>query len=144
MVARAVDDDDLAGGNAGAQQLEHLLGDELGLGALPSGLQQGHRLARVHTRWRVRRCACKQRALEVVEHRAGRRRVVLIAGGQLDDALGQRPELLHRLGPGHERLASRLVGERHRYLGAGHAGERLDRVALERSEVIEAVEEHGL
>ena len=144
LQARAVDDDDLSGGHAGPLQLEHLLGDELGLGALPAGLQQGHRLTRIHARGRVRRCHLEQRALEVVQHRPGAIGVMLVLGGELDDPLGQRPQLLHRLGAGHEGLATRLVGERHGDLGADDAGQRLDRVALERGEVVKAVEEDGL
>ena len=69
---------------------------------------------------------------------------MLVLGGQLHDALGQRPQLLHRLGPRHQRLAARLVGERHRDLRADHARQRLHRVALQRGEVIKAIEEHGL
>ncbi len=48
----AVDEHDLARGNSGLPELEHLLGDELGLSALPAGLQQGHRIAGVHARRR--------------------------------------------------------------------------------------------
>ncbi len=67
-------------------------------------------------------------------------RVVLGAVVQQLVALGQRLEQLDGRRPPGERGAAGLVGERHADVGV--AGERLDRVALERRQVVEPVEEH--
>ncbi len=68
--------------------------------------------------------------------------VVLLKRRQLLDATGERAQLLDDLGPRAERRPLRLVGERHGHLGPDDPGERLDRVAFDRRQVIEAVHEH--
>jgi hypothetical protein len=67
---------------------------------------------------------------------------VRVLRGQLGDPLGERAQLLDGLGAGGERLAARLEGERHRDLHADHPRQRLHGVALERRQVVEAIEEH--
>ena len=85
----------------------------------------------------------EQRALEVVQRVARGSRVMIAHGRQLLRRPGsQRRQLLehsrHRL----ERHAAALVGERDHRVGPGDAGQRLERVELERREVVEAVDEH--
>ena len=67
-------------------------------------------------------------------------RVVLGAVVQQLVALGQRLEELDRRRPARERRPPGLVGERDADVGV--PGQRLDRVALERRQIVEAVEEH--
>ncbi len=120
-----------------AHELQHGRADQLRLGALPAGLEQPHRA--------VRRAAhglgLEQRPLEVVQRGAGRGRVVLRPLRQLDD-LGERPQLLHGRGAAGERDPAGLVRQRDEHVGAGVTRERLDGVALDRRQVVEAVEEH--
>ena len=66
---------------------------------------------------------------------------MLVEGGQLQHALSQRTQLLDGLRAGGERRPPRLVVERHGHVGAHHPREGLDRVALERGQLVEAVEE---
>ena len=127
---------DVVGQHAGAGQLQHLGGDELGLGALAARLEQPDRP--------VGRDAAgaglEQAALEVVERRAGGGGVVLGAVGQQFVAVGERFEQLDGRRPAGERRPPGLVGERDAHLGV--AGQRLDGVALQGRQVVEAVEEH--
>ena len=113
--------------------------DELGLGALAARFEQTDGRPRVDPLGR----RLEQTALEVVQRAAGVRRVVLLERRQLLDASGERAQLLHDLGPGAERRPLRLVGERHGHLDPDDPGERLDRVTLDRRQVVEAVNEHG-
>ncbi len=136
----AVDDRDLLAGEAGAEQLEHLGGDQLGLGQLAAGLQQRDRLARIDPL----RSGLEQAPLEVVQHRARTRRVMLAERRQLDHPLGERAKLLDGFGPHRQGRTPGLVGERDRDLGPHHPSQRLDRVAFQPVQVIEAVEEHRL
>ncbi len=140
-LAGAVHDHDLRGGHTGALQLEHLRGHQLGLGALSPGLQQrDHGISRVGLD--PLGAGLEQRALEVVQHPSRAGRVVLVLGGQLAHVLGERPQFLHRLRAGDQRLVARLVGERDGDGDADDPRERLDRVTLQRGQVVEAVEEH--
>ena len=127
---------DVVGQHAGAGQLQHRGGDELGLGALAARLEQPDRP--------VGRDAAgaglEQAALEVVERCAGGGRVVLGAVGQQFVAVGERFEQLDRRRPAGERRPPGLVGERNAHLGV--AGQRLDGVVLQGRQVVEAVEEH--
>ena len=142
---RAVDDRDLLGRDAGAEQLEHLGGGQLGLGQLAPGLEQADRPARIDpARVYPILPRLEQPALEVVQGDAGLGRVVLVGRRQLEHTLGQGAELLDHLGPGRQCRSARLVGERHHDLHADDPGERLDRIPLERVQVVEPVEEHGL
>ena len=127
---------DVVGQHAGAGQLQHLGGDELGLGALAARLEQPDRP--------VGRDAAgaglEQAALEVVEGRAGGGSVVLGAVGQQFVAVGERFEQLDGRRPAGERRPPGLVGERDAHVRV--AGQGLDGVALQRRQVVEAVEEH--
>ena len=109
-------------------QLEHRGADELGLGALAARLQQPDRAVRRRGAARPARTA---RARGGAARRARGRRVVL--GAVLEDhvSLGERLEQLDRRRAAGERGAARLVGERDADVGV--AGERLDRVALQRA-----------
>ena len=71
--------------------------------------------------------------------RAGR--VVLVERRQLRHRLRRRAQLLDDGGACGERRPVGLIGERHGDLGTELAGERLDRVELDRGEIVEAVEE---
>ena len=132
----AQQDRDVARLDPVAHQLEHLGADELGLGALAARLEQADGA--------VGRApgapGLEQGALEVMQRRAGGRRVVLRALGQVDD-VGERAQLLDRRGAAGEGDAAGLVGQRHDHVRRAVAGQRLDRVALRRGEVVEAVEE---
>ena len=120
-----------------AHQLEHGGADELGLGTLSAGLEQPHRAVGREPD----RLGLEQRALQVVQRGARPGRVVLRALRQRHD-LGQRAQLLDRGGAAGERDAAGLVGERDEHVDARVAHERLDGVALDRREIVEAVEEH--
>ena len=121
-----------------AHQLEHGGADQLGLGALAARLEQPHRpVGRALGRLRL-----EQRPLQVVQRGTGGGRVVLRALRQRHD-LGERPQLLDDGGAAGERDAARLVRQRHEHVGAGVRDQRLDGVALDRREVVEAVEEDG-
>ena len=135
---RAVDDRDLLAAHAGAQHLEHLGRGELRFGPLPAGLEQRDRPARVDPLG----LRLEQLALEVVK-RGPRIRVVVLRGRrQLDHALGERSELLDHLGARLQRDAPGLVGQRDRDLGADDTRKGFNRVALERVQIVEPVEEH--
>ena len=54
---------------------------------------------------------------------------------------GSAAQVLEGPGAGGQRGAARLVGQRQRHVGARVAGQRLDRVALQRREVVEAVDD---
>ena len=69
------------------------------------------------------------------------RRVVLVERRQLGDRLRERTQLLDDARPRGERRAVGLIGQRYRDRGADVPGERLDGVELDRSQVVEAVEE---
>jgi hypothetical protein len=119
-------------------QLERRGADELGLGALAAGLEQAHRpVGRA-----LDRVGLEQRPLQVVQRRSSRRRVVLGPLRQRHDVC-ERPQLLDGRGTAGERDAPRLVRQRDEHVDAGVANEGLHRVALDRREVVEAVEEHG-
>ena len=77
----------------------------------------------------------------MVQRGPRRRGVVLVERGQLADALGQRRQLLDGLRARLERGAARLVGERHGHVDVHHPRQRLDRVALQCGQLVEAVEE---
>ena len=83
----------------------------------------------------------EQRALEVVERWARAGGVVLGALGQVDDLGRERAQLLDGGRAPGERHAAGLVRQRDADVGLGVAAERLDRVALGRRQVVEAVEE---
>ena len=133
-------DDDLLGRDARSQQLQDLHGDQLGLGALPTGLEQPHRAARIETL----AGGLEQPALERVQRDPGAGLVVLVERRQLEHPRRQRGQLRHSLRARAQRIATRLVRQRHRHLDADHPRERLDRVALERVQIVEAVEEHRI
>ncbi len=137
---RAADDHDLLRRDAASAQREHLGGDQLRLGSLAAGLEQADRGAGVDPLG----AGLEQPSLEVVESRARARLVVLVELRQLEHAVGQSPELLGRAGAREQRLAAGLVGDRHRHLNAGEAREHLECVALQRGQLVEAIEEHGL
>ena len=85
----------------------------------------------------------EQRALEVVQRVARGGRIVVAHGRQLlRRARRQRRQLLEHSRHCLERHATALVGERDHHVGPGDAGQRLERVELERREVVEAVDEH--
>ena len=129
---------DVLGRHALAHQLEHLGGHELGLGALAARLQQAHRAV---GRARIAP-ALEQPALQVVQRAPGGRRVVLRAVVEHDVAVGERLQQLDRRGVAGERRPPRLVRQRHPDLGLRAAGQRLDRVELQRVQVVEAVQQH--
>jgi hypothetical protein len=128
----------VAGLDAVAQQGQHLRRHQLDLGALAARGEHAHRVTRLGTASGL----LEEAALEVVQRLAraggvvvGERLELHVPGGQGGQALehaGRRPE-------GHPPA---LVGERHRHIGAGAARERLQRVELERGEVVEPVDEH--
>ena len=134
--AAAHEHGDVVGQHAGARQLEHLGGHQLGLGPLAAGLQQPHRAVGPDPAG----ARLEQPALEMVQRGAGGRRVVLGAVLQQLVALGQRLEQLDRRRAPRERRPARLVGERDADVGV--PGERLDGVALERRQIVEPVQEH--
>ncbi len=119
-------------------ELEHGGADQLGLGALPARLEQAHRAVRRQGGG----AGLEQAPLEVVQRRAGGRRVVLRALGQVDELGGQRLQLRDRARAAREGHAPGLVGQRDAHVGLGVADQRLDRVALRGREVVEAVQEH--
>ena len=125
-----------SGTHARAGQLEDLGGDQLGLRALAACLQQPDRAVRRP----LAGFGLEQAALEVVQGVAGVRRVVLGPVVEQLVALGERLEQLDGRRPAGERRAAWLVGERDADLGV--AGERLHGVALERRQIVEAVQEH--
>ncbi len=135
---RASHDDDLLGRDASVDEPHDLAGDDFGLGALAARLEQADDRPRINPLGR----RLEQAPLEVMQRLPGLRRVVLLQRRQLLDAAGERAERLHDLGPGTERRALRLVGERHRHLDPDDPGQRLDRVPLDRRQVVEAVHEH--
>jgi hypothetical protein len=92
----------------------------------------------------LERSVLEELALHAVQHGARGGRVVGVGGGQLPHLAGERTQLLDRLRPGAQRAATGLVGERHRHLDARDPRERLHGVALQRCEVIEAVDEHRI
>lgn len=76
----------------------------------------------------------------MVQHRRG---VVAGDGVKLHALASEREQLLvGPLRPG-ERLAPRLVGQRDGHVRADGARQRLDEVALEERQIVEAVEQHG-
>ena len=135
---RAADDDDLARLHPSLQRHEHLGGDELCLRTLAAGLHQRHRVAGFD-RQRIR---LEQMAFEVMQCRARAARVVLVERRQLRHRLRERSQLLHDSGARGERRPVGLVGERNRDLDTDRPGERLDRVELDRSQIVEAVKEY--
>ena len=118
-----------------ADQARDVRGDELELGALAAALEQQQRVARIGAPGRRR---LEQRALERVQRGA---LVVLGAGRQLDVLGAEGHELLEGVAAAGEGHAPGLVGQRDGDRRGGVDGERLDRVALQRLEVVEAVEE---
>ena len=122
-----------------AHQLQHRGADQLGLGALAARLQQPHRaVGRAPHRARL-----EQRPLEVVQRRAGgrprstpsaRAAARPRASGRSSSTVAARPANATRPGS---------YGSATQHVGAGVRDERLDRVALDRREVVEAVEEDG-
>ncbi len=130
---------DLAGRAARGEQPRDLRGDQLGLGALVAALEQRDRVAGVGLPRRV----LEQRALEVMQRLARRRLVVVGERRQLDHLLGERPQGFERRRAPGERDAPRLARQREHDRRADAPGERLDRVELDRVEVVEAVAEDG-
>ena len=123
-----------------AHELQHRGADELGLGALAARLEQPHRAVR---RPAVGR-RLEQRALEVVQRgpRAPARSAPSApAGGRPRRRAGAAPRPSPR--GRRTRRAPARTGARRRRRRPRDAAERLDRVALGRREVVEAVEEHG-
>ena len=134
----AQDDRDVLGREALlGDQARDVRGDQLELGALAAALQQQQGVARIG---RPARGGLEQRALERVQRRA---RVVLGERRQLDVLGPEGHELLEGLAAPRERRPAGLVGQGHRDRRAGVDGQRLDRVALDRREVVEAVQQHG-
>ena len=130
-------DHDLAWSGALAQEPQHLGAAQLGLGPLATGCvepDRGPRLAFAGT-------GLKQPALERVERGARARRIVVVAGLEVLDPIGERGKLLSDPGGGTERLATRLVGQRDRDIGSGGACEHLEPVELDGREVVKAVNE---
>ncbi|HWI09375.1 MAG TPA: hypothetical protein VNT54_17890 [Solirubrobacteraceae bacterium] len=125
-----------------ADQPRRLGRHQLELRALAAALQQRDRRARIDRVGieQLRLVELEEPALEVVQRRARARRVVLGARLEcavLDPLAVQLGERRRAAGEGHP---ARLVGERQHDLGAG-ATERLDGIALQRLQVVEAVEE---
>ena len=117
--------------------------DELELRALAAALQQRDRIPgvdRVGLEQPAVRRQLEELALELVQRRPRGGGVVLRARAQRDVLVGT--QLLKRRGAPAERHAPGLVGERERDLRAG-PGERLDGVALQGGEVVEAVDVDG-
>ena len=136
----AVDDDDLVRRDAAPKLLDHLGGDELGLRTIPGRLEQADAVARIDA---LRR-RLEQEPLEEVERGARHRLVVLVERRQLADSVRERAKLLDDLGARAERGPAGLVGERDGHVDADDPAQRLDRVALDRGQVVEAVHEHRL
>ena len=117
--------------------------DELELRPLTAALQQRDgvaRLDRVGLEEAPVGGQLEQLALEVMQRPAGLRRIVLRA--RLDDPVDVGTQLGKRRRPARERHPAGLVGERQHDLRA-RRGERLDGVALQRREVVEAIDEDG-
>ena len=128
---------DPVGGDAGAQELEQLVGDQLECAADTGSLQEADR--RVEVRRRRRRLV-EQRALEVGERRV---RVLGRAGSELLDAAVCQPrEVVGGAAERGERDPAGLV--RQRDLDVGAAGERLEQRPLGSGQVLESVGEDGL
>ena len=132
-------DGDLLGIPPLAQQRRDARGDQLELGTLAAALEQLDGRAGGD----ASRAQLEQRPLEVRERRARMLRVVVLPRRHRTVLLRQRRERLERRGTPGESGAPRLIGERHRHRRFHEAPERLDRVELQRREVVEAVEQDG-
>ena len=129
----------LARRGAVAEQREHVRAHQLDLGALAARRVGAHRLAR---RAPLAGVVVEQAPLEVVERVA--RLVGVVVGHRLErrPLAGDRRQLLVHRGHRLERGPAGLERQRHGHVGLGAAAERLERVELERREVVEAVDEH--
>ncbi len=112
-------------------------GDLLDLGSLTAGLQHHDRALGIRAGGRAR-IHLEQVALEVMQRGM---LVVVSPAVERDDLVGERQQVVVRLGARGKRDAAGLEGQRQRHRRM--AGERLDGVDLQRRQVVEAVEEHG-
>ena len=127
------------GHDALAQQLEDARPGELDLGALAAGVVERDRGARVDRLAGL----LEQAPFQVVEGGARALHVVHVdrLERQLGGAAGE--QLLPDAGGGPEGLAAGLERQRHAHVGAAAARDRLERIELERGEVVEPVDEQG-
>ena len=130
---------DVAGLDPLAQQLQDARSGQLDLGALAARAVERDRRAGIDGLARL----LEQPPLQLVQRGARRLRVVLVNRIErpLLGAAGE--QLLPDGGGGPEGLASGLEGQRDRDVRAAAAGDRLERIQLERREVVEAVNEQG-
>ena len=138
-VAGTQHDRDLGRCDARRQQPLDLGAGQLRLGPLAAGLEQPHRAAGVGPAWRV----LEQAAFEVRERGLRRGRVVGVGRRQLDVLGGLLAQPLDEPRAGGERGPLGLVGERHDHRGADRPGQRLDRVHLQRRQIVPAVQGDG-
>ncbi len=127
-----------SGGEVRVEERADLAGDELELGPLVATFEQAHGSVRV----RALGAGLEQPSLEMAERGARARLVVLGARGQRPVFGGQRLERRERGRATRERGSPGLVGQRDRYLRVDDSPERLDRIELQGSEIVEAVEGH--
>ncbi len=80
---------------------------------------------------------------EVVKRDSRPGLVVLVECRQLADGNGPRPQVLDHLGSGGERRPLPLVRERDGDVGPDDPGQRLDRILLDRGQIVEPIEEDG-
>ena len=139
---RAMDERNLMRLRAAVEEAPDLLRDELQLGALAAALEQLHGPRGMDPRLsRAFPARLEEAALQVAQR--GPRGVGIVAGRGCDDDVLARPRqqrLEGRRALG-KRNPARLEGERHRDGRIEDARKRLDRIELERREVVEAVEE---
>ena len=83
----------------------------------------------------------EQTTLDQRQARSGLRRVVRAARRELDVLLGELRQQGERRRRGAKGEPARLEGQRHRHLRAHPVGQGLDRIELDRGEVVEAVDE---
>ena len=120
------------------EQLEHARARELDLGSLATGGVEGDRGAGVHARARLR---LEQAALDVVERPARPLGVVVLERRKRELPGPAGEQLLTYAGDRLEGDPAGLEGQGDRHIGPASPGHRLERVQLERREVVEAVDE---
>ena len=130
------DERDALGLEPAAQELEHLVGDELERGAVAGALEPADRA--LERRRGGRLGVGEEPPLEVGERRV--RHLGVARAVPLDAAAGERGEVLGDAAERRERGPAGLVGQRDGHLGA--ARERGEQPPLGRGQVLEAVGEH--